>query len=290
MDKDLSLSGFLLIDKPAGISSFDVIRKLRRQTGIRTFGHAGTLDPFATGLLLLAVNKYTRLLALLDAADKSYEATMFIGKSTSTGDPEGEVTAISKALPDTEKIDLLQSAVLNIEQLKPPAHSALKINGKRAYELARKDIELDLPERPVRIHEFEVLQYDYPYLKYACRVSKGTYIRSLSQWIAQYLDVKAYTLNLRRTAIGKIDVKRSISPELIDAEGLQANLQQASEILDDKEMIVLDAEALKLLSQGRTVLNPGADQVRILILDESGMCHGIAMRQEGILHPKVNLC
>jgi tRNA pseudouridine55 synthase len=92
----MQLSGFLLIDKPAGISSFDVIRKLRKQTGIRTFGHAGTLDPFATGLMIIAVNKYTRLLSLLDSADKEYAATLILGKATSTGDPEGEITATSE--------------------------------------------------------------------------------------------------------------------------------------------------------------------------------------------------
>ena len=129
--------GFLLIDKTAGITSFDVIRRLRKLTGIRRIGHCGTLDPFATGLLICALGSYTRLIGYLEALDKSYEATVLLGKSTSTGDPEGEINQISPVNTDCIDPEYLKAAALALKELPIPIYSAVKIGGKRAYTLAR---------------------------------------------------------------------------------------------------------------------------------------------------------
>jgi tRNA pseudouridine55 synthase len=165
MDSEL-LSGFLLIDKPKDITSFDVIRKLRKQTGIRTFGHAGTLDPFATGLLIIAVNKYTRLLALLDNAEKEYTATMVLGTATSTGDPEGDIIQTIVRQITLDEIEMATQKVLNIQALKPPLHSAIKVNGKKAYERARADEDFELPERASAIFSFTVDKFEFPCLTF----------------------------------------------------------------------------------------------------------------------------
>lgn len=153
-------NGFLLIDKPEGISSFDVIRKLRKITGIRKMGHTGTLDPFATGLLIVCLGKYTRLAQFIEAHSKVYQVSASFGSKTDTGDPTGKVTEtteLPEALPNIS--DLINSA-LSLQSLAIPAYSAVKINGKRAYQYAREGKEPDIPDREVTIHEFSVDSLD----------------------------------------------------------------------------------------------------------------------------------
>lgn len=282
-------SGFLLIDKPAGLSSFDVIRQLRRQTSVRTFGHAGTLDPFATGLMILACNKFTRLLSLLEFADKEYTATMILGTQTSTGDPEGEVIATSDSIIMSEQLDELKRQILQISKLKPPLHSAVKVDGKRSYDRARAKEEFDLPEREARIFEFDIAAFEYPKLVYTCRVSKGTYIRSLSQYIAQSLGTVGYTKELRRTAIGSVSLHQAHLLSDINEETLESAFTPVSDILPDRENLFLKADELHRLKQGNTIPNQGLDNHPILLFDDRNICQGVALRQENILHPKVNL-
>jgi len=286
---DNILSGFLLIDKPAGISSFDVIRQLRRQTGIRTFGHAGTLDPFATGLLILAVNKYTRLLTLLETSDKTYAATLYLGKATATGDPEGEIISKSDRDIDPAKLAELKSAVMHLEKLKPPVYSALKVDGQRAYKKARNNETFDLPERSVRVTEFDLVEYDYPYLRYMCSVSKGTYIRSLSTWMAEFLGTVGFTTELRRTAIGAISANQAVLPEVITSENWRDFRHSALDILTGFAQAVLSDEEIRLLRQGRQIQHPGPDENNILVLDANWECLGLAQRSNNLLQPKVNL-
>lgn len=283
------LSGFLLVDKPAGITSFDVIRKLRKQTGIRTFGHAGTLDPFASGLMIIAVNKYTRLLSLLDNADKQYTATLVLGKATSTGDPEGEVITTSDAEINPEQLKDLAKDILKIEKLKPPIHSAIKVDGKRSYDRARADEDFELPERESRILSYDVLSYYSPELLYQCRVSKGTYIRSLSQWIAEYLGTVGYTSELRRTAIGKVALDKATVLDDINAGTLQSLLVSVLDILPDMESITLNDAELLRLRNGNSITADGADNAQVLFFETNKECRGIAYRKENRLYPKVNL-
>jgi tRNA pseudouridine55 synthase len=288
--QSITASGFLLIDKPAGISSFDVIRHLRKQTGIRTYGHAGTLDPFATGLLIIAVNKYTRLLSLLDNATKSYTATMVLGSVSTTGDPEGEITVSGDEPLATLDMNDLKTKVLNITSLKPPIHSAIKVDGKRAYTRARALEDFELPERDSTIHEFEILSFEYPNMTYSCRVSKGTYVRSLSEKIAEFLGTIAYTNELRRTSIGKISLDRAISLVDITDESIEVLLSSIHDIIPELESLILNEEEIKRIRNGNSIPNIGIDNNVILLLDTAPTCIGTGYRKENILYPKVNLC
>jgi tRNA pseudouridine55 synthase len=182
------MQGVLLVDKPAGWTSFDVVNYVRRIVATAEgkkpkhvkVGHTGTLDPFATGLLVLLIGKeYTRRAGELAKLDKTYEMTMKLGETSTTGDPEGEITPVSDRVPTLEE---LQKAVDQfkgeISQI-PPAYSAIKINGQRAYKLARAGQEVVIEPRKVTIHSLEILDYTYPEVKLRAAVSSGTYIRTL---------------------------------------------------------------------------------------------------------------
>jgi len=282
-------SGFLLIDKPAGFSSFDVIRHLRKQTGIRDFGHAGTLDPFATGLLILAVNNYTRLLPLLEYKDKTYDAVLTLGAATTTGDPSGDVTETSDRIVNEDDLQGLCEAVLSIEKLKPPTYSAVWVNGKRAYKQARKGEIPDLSERESHIHCFKVTFFEFPYLRYVCTVSKGTYIRSLSLWIASYLNSTGHTSSLARTAIDDISLERAVQLDSFYADNLSQYLLNVLDILPEMESIRMSAMELYKIRQGQNTASDGPDNPCLLIMDDKDTCHGYGYRINNRFYPKVNL-
>ncbi|MDD4223311.1 MAG: tRNA pseudouridine(55) synthase TruB [Candidatus Cloacimonetes bacterium] len=282
-------SGFLLVDKPAGCSSFDVIRQLRRITGIRKIGHTGTLDPFATGLLICALGSSTRLCKYLEAEDKTYSATLRLGIQTSTGDTEGEVIHTSANIPAEVDPEFLRAQVSQLLELRPPRHSALKVNGRPAYAYARRGEALELDPRPVRISEFSVLDFSPPDLSYRCRVSKGTYIRSLSEYIAQCLNCAGHTVALRREAIGGTGVGEARSLEALNAENFRAAFYPARKLMPGFEFLTPSAAELEQLRNGQSVSAPGQDTLRILLLDEAEAVLGVARRKDGIMYPVINL-
>ena len=204
----------ILIDKPAGISSFGVVAKvrgyLRNECGHKVkVGHTGTLDPFATGLLILLSGKMTKKSNEFLKLDKEYIADLKLGFKSSTGDPEGEIEKVDDRVPDAKEIeDILQAFIGEIEQI-PPKYSAIKINGQRAYKLARKGVDFEVPMRKIRIYNIEVLKYEYPRLAIRCQVSSGTYIRTLAEDIGLKLGVGAYLTALRRTKIGEYSVDKA---------------------------------------------------------------------------------
>ena len=206
--------GIVLIDKPAGWTSFDVVAKIRgkirrRYTaqGIKPtkrqlkVGHAGTLDPFATGLLVILLGDATKKATEFLKLDKVYEAEIILGQESTTGDPEGELTAVSDTKPTTEEVQAVLAAFTGEIRQRPPIFSAIKINGQRAYKLARDGKEVEIPERVVTIHSLELLDYTYPSLKIRTHVGSGTYIRSLAVDIGKALSTGAYCKTLRRTRI-----------------------------------------------------------------------------------------
>jgi tRNA pseudouridine55 synthase len=223
------MQGLLLIDKPEGWTSFDAVNYVRRivaQAEGRKprqvkVGHAGTLDPFATGLLILLIGKeYTRRAAEFSKLDKTYEVTMRLGATSSTGDPEGQVTPrpVSGTAP-TEKalLEALERFKGPIRQV-PPAYSAVKVGGQRAYKLARAGKEVKIEARTVTIGRLELAGYEYPEARLTADVSSGTYIRSLVEDIGKALDTGAYTSALRRTRIGEFYLaKDTPAPKDIDA-------------------------------------------------------------------------
>jgi len=202
----------IFVDKPTGMSSFGAVARVRRLLSEREghkvkVGHTGTLDPFATGLLILLAGKATKKAPELTKLDKVYEATIRLGATSSTGDPEGEIT-IKDEKPEISRekiIETLAQFVGEIEQT-PPAFSAIKINGQRAYKLARAGKTVDMPKRKVTIYELELLEYASPYLKIRTHVSSGTYIRTLAEDIGEALGCGAYTTELRRTKIADYDI------------------------------------------------------------------------------------
>ena len=204
----------ILMDKPAGISSFGVVAKvrgfLRNKFGHKVkVGHTGTLDPFATGLLILLSGKMTKKSNEFLKLDKEYVAELKLGFKSSTGDPEGEIEKVNDRIPDAEEIDrILHTFIGEIEQT-PPKYSAIKINGQRAYKMVRKGVDFEMPVRKVKIYNIDVLEYEYPRLVIRCQVSSGNYIRTLAEDIGMKLGVGAYLTALRRTRIGEYSVEKA---------------------------------------------------------------------------------
>ena len=210
----------LLIDKPAGWTSFDVVAKIRgtirrsytekgekptkRQLKV---GHAGTLDPFATGLLVILLGDATKKAGEFLKLDKVYEAEITLGAESTTGDPEGDITEVSSMEPTDEEIRRALTKFTGEIRQRPPIFSAIKINGQRAYKLARDGKEVEVPERIVTIHSIELLEYGYPVIKIRTHVGSGTYIRSLAVAIGEALGTGAYCSALRRTKIANWSVE-----------------------------------------------------------------------------------
>lgn len=206
----------VLIDKPAGMSSFGVVARLRRvltqQLGKKAkVGHTGTLDPFATGLMIIVTGKMCKSAGEFSKLDKWYEADIVFGSVSTTGDPEGDITAVSPRQPSLDEVkQALQGYIGDIQQI-PPIFSAIKINGRRAYELARRGELVEMPSRQVTIYDIQLVSYEYPVLRIRTHVSSGTYIRTLAQDIGTTLGVGAYCRALRRTRIAEYDTERASS-------------------------------------------------------------------------------
>ena len=205
----------LLVDKPQGVSSHDVVDKVRELTGEKRVGHAGTLDPNATGLLIVGVGREsTRKLGDLSKNTKKiYEAEIFLGEERDTDDIEGKITSTNEQVssPTQKRVKQILNMFLGETDQVPPAFSAIKKGGRKAYDLSRRGQKVELESRKVTIYSIELLEYKYPILKIRCEVSSGTYIRALARDIGRKLAVGAYLKNLRRTKIGKFSVKEAIS-------------------------------------------------------------------------------
>lgn len=208
-----SPASFLLIDKPSGPTSHDMVDFVRRLVGIKKVGHAGTLDPFATGLLILGIGRATKKLGEFVGLDKVYEATVRLGATSDTYDRTGKINVLKDKNITTEEIkSVLQKFTGQIEQI-PPMFSAKKVAGKKLYELARKGIEIERKPINVTIFENTILDYQYPKLVLRISCSSGTYIRSLAHDIGKVLGTGAYLEELRRTNIGHFDVKNARKPD-----------------------------------------------------------------------------
>jgi tRNA pseudouridine55 synthase len=215
------MNGILLVDKPKGWTSFNVVNKVRRMaqaspdnTSLKKrfpVGHTGTLDPLATGLLVLLLGDYTKKAPGLTKLDKTYEVTMKLGQTSTTGDEEGEKTDVSSAQPVPEEVQAaLEKFVGNIMQT-PPIYSAIKINGQRAYKLAREGKAPEIQPRPAKIYKITDVKYEYPFVNFTVEVSSGTYIRSLVEDLGKTLNTGAYMSDLRRTHVGQFKIQDAMS-------------------------------------------------------------------------------
>jgi tRNA pseudouridine55 synthase len=211
-------NAILLVDKPAGITSFGVVARIRRrlsqQLGKKAkVGHTGTLDPFATGLMIIVTGKECRNAMNYSKLDKEYEATIRLGQTSTTGDPEGELTNVSDTIPTKESVEAALLRFTGEITQRPPMFSAIKINGRRAYDLARKGEVVEMPERQVTIYALELLDYTYPNVMIRVHVSSGTYIRTLAEDVGAVLGTGAYCSELRRTKVGEWSVVGALAIE-----------------------------------------------------------------------------
>ena len=213
-------SGFLLVDKPVGPTSHDVVDAARRALRTRKIGHAGTLDPFASGLLILAVGKMTKEVSKFVGLDKSYDATLRLGATSDTMDRTGKVERKDCAPVSRETFALALEGFRGAIDQVPPMYSAKKVGGKKLYELAREGKEIERKPVRVTIHELELVEYAWPVAKIRTRVSSGTYIRALADDIGKALGCGAYLEELRRTRIGSFDVKDAVKKEEIAPDKL----------------------------------------------------------------------
>lgn len=217
------MNGLLLVNKPAGITSFDCIRKLRRTTGVKKIGHAGTLDPAATGLMLLLFGTACKQAQQFSKLDKTYIAQMELGKNSTTGDREGELTNISDRQPDQEEIERTLKLFIGEIIQTPSKYSAIKIDGQEAYKRARRGEEVKMPSRQITVNSIDLLSYKYPYLEISADVSSGTYIRSLAEDIGKELGTGAYLSALERTRVGEYDLADAVRLDE-DVEKIVQNL------------------------------------------------------------------
>ncbi len=203
-------NGFLLINKPATWTSHDVVGYMRRVTHIKRIGHAGTLDPFATGLLIVAIGREnTKRLDEFKDLEKTYIATLRLGATSDTYDKTGVITELSDKKISLEEIQKILPDFVGAQEQLPPMYSAKKVDGKKLYKLARKGIEVERKAHHITIYDIELLDYNFPELKIRVRCSTGTYIRSLVQDIGQKLGVGAYCEELERVSIGEYSIENA---------------------------------------------------------------------------------
>lgn len=236
------MNGILLVDKPKGWTSFDAVAKVRgllraanRQAMAEgravnlpkrvKVGHTGTLDPLATGLLVLLIGNYTKRAPELTKLDKTYKVTMKLGEVSTTGDEEGDKTSGDSRRPELQEIEAVFREFTGDIMQTPPAYSAMKIDGVRAYKLARQGKEVALEPRPARINRLELTEFAYPYVRFTANVSSGTYIRSLVEDMGRVFGTGAYMSDLRRIKVGQFEIAGAVEPSGLSAELIAEHLQ-----------------------------------------------------------------
>jgi tRNA pseudouridine55 synthase len=280
--------GVILIDKPPDITSFDVVRKLRKITGIRKIGHTGTLDPFATGLLQICIGKATRVVSKLTQNDKTYLATCKLGIQTNTGDLTGEMIR-EEDLPkiSKEKLNNIIPEILKIRSKIHHKYSAVKVDGKRAYELARNKLEVNLKPRSITISEFSIENYKDNELTYIALVSKGTYIRVLTETIAEKLGTIGTTKTLRRTKIGDLELKNAIKLEDLNESNWKDHLIPLNQVFSNHTKIHIESEQQQIYKNGGYITTLMEDNDDVIVLDNTDKCIGFGIIEEGLLKPKL---
>lgn len=253
-----AISGVLVIDKPVGMTSHDVVQAVRNGTGIRRAGHTGTLDPRASGVLVVLVGPAVRLSEFISATDKRYQAIIRMGSSTDTYDAEGEFTTQDTPVNVTEEEfeTVLKGFEGEIEQT-PPQYSAVKVKGRKAYEMARKGQEVELEPRIIQVHHLEVLEWTPPEVVVDVHCSSGTYVRSLANDLGETLGTGAYLVGLRRTKSGRFTLRDAVPLRKVQ-EAFQAGdwyqyLIPAAEALGDWTARELDPDEVEDVRHGHRV-------------------------------------
>jgi tRNA pseudouridine55 synthase len=277
--------GLLLVDKPAGMTSHDVVDRARRALRTKRIGHAGTLDPFATGLLVLLVGRATRLLPYVDGEPKIYEATIRFGAETTTDDLSGDVTATAAPPPDGAAERALGGLTGEIDQV-PPDYSAKQVAGRRAYAAARSGQALDLPPVRVTVHSWDVIGWHGADLRARIVCAGGTYIRALARDLGRAVGSAAHLVALRRVASGRFTVRDASDLDAISSDALRP----AVDALPEMTRITLDADARTRIGRGMTIArDPAATSDLAALLDGDGALVAVAARAPDAWQPKVVL-
>lgn len=283
--------GILNLCKPVGLTSRDAVNRIQRWARPDKVGHAGTLDPLATGVLVVCVGAATRLIEYVQRMPKTYRASFLLGRESPTEDVEGEVTLLADApIPTPEAV--LQAAGRMVGHLdqRPPAYSALRVAGRRAYDLARRGEAVELKPRPITVYRFDVLEYDYPELEVQIDCSSGTYVRSLGRDLAQSLGSAAVMCALNRTAIGPFTVDRSATLDELTADDWRQRLAPSALAVADLPRVVLDEAALVAVRMGQAVSLPDHSADEMAAFDAAGNLVAILVRRDGgRLGPRINL-
>lgn len=272
-----AISGVLVVDKPVGMTSHDVVQAIRNGTGIRRAGHTGTLDPRASGVLVILVGPAVRLSEYVSASDKRYQAVIRLGASTDTYDADGRFTQQTSApvnVTEQQFEETLKQFVGEIEQT-PPPYSAVKVQGRRAYDMARQGEEVDLAPRKITVHHLEVLEWAPPEVVVDVHCSSGTYVRSLANDMGNALGCGAYLVGLRRTKSGRFSL-RDATPLRKLQEAFQTGkwyqlLIPAAEALGDWPAIELDPDEVEAIKHGHRI--PAKE-------DATGRVRGVSMAGE----------
>jgi tRNA pseudouridine55 synthase len=260
--------GLLNLDKTAGVTSRDVVNRVQRLVNPHKVGHAGTLDPLATGVLVVAVGAATRLIEYVQRMPKTYRATFLLGRTSNTEDVEGTVTIeIDPVIPTRAHLaGALPKFTGTIEQ-RPPAFSALKVAGQRAHDLARRGSAVELAPRPIEVHSIEMVRYEYPELELLIRCGSGTYVRSLGRDLAASLGTSAVMSALRRLAIGPFDVNNAAGCELLARDEIERRLLPPDLALSQMPRLSLGEEELARVARGQAIANSdgiGGEEVAAL--------------------------
>jgi tRNA pseudouridine55 synthase len=289
-----ALGGLLLIDKPSGPTSHDLVSRVRRAAGMRRVGHAGTLDPLATGLLPIVLGQATRLIRFIPASPKRYTGSLRLGATSDTDDAAGDISEVEAPLPDA---DLVVSTARQFEgesQQVPPNYSARHVDGQRMYKLARQGRAVTAPARPIHVSCFELQPTDEPHLfSFVAEVTGGTYIRALARDLGARLGCGGLLQSLRRTRIGELDVSGAHTvPSDADPDWVRERLTAPSEMALGPPPTRLDSAAdVASFRQGQKRRWEGANPPDgwLRVLDPEGQLLGLASVADGLLQPRVVL-
>lgn len=285
--------GLLNLKKPAGTTSrgvVDLVQGLARRVKC---GHAGTLDPLATGVLVVCVGAATRLIEFVQKMPKGYTGTFLLGRQSTTEDIQGDVTDLENPpIPSRDQIASAAKALTGRIQQRPPAYSALKVGGRRAHDLARKGQQVELKPRSVVVHRLEVAAYDYPELKLEIECGSGTYVRSLGRDLAESLGTAAVMSALVRTAVGSFRIEDAVGPNELTRENWTDYLLPPLRAVDFLPRVELTAEEMAKVRLGQAIPKqaPTGDPEEVAALDTSGRLAAILVpRGPGLLGPGRNL-
>jgi tRNA pseudouridine55 synthase len=277
--------GLLNIHKPPGVTSRDVVNEVQRLVRPVKVGHAGTLDPLATGVLILCLGPATRLAPYVQQMNKRYRGTFLLGRTSDTEDVEGEVVEVAgAAIPTLEQLRLVLPEFVGEIQQRPPAFSALKVKGQRAYQLARRGKAPQLSPRSITIHALEALRYEYPALELDIQCGSGTYVRALGRDLAERLGTGAVMSALVRTAIGHFEVADAVALDAISTDSINQHLLDPRQALTALTTVTLETNELDLVRHGQFIKDRFRSIARqpsneLAAVDQSGRLVAILVRR-----------